>query len=274
MKKDWIEQEWPDLLIKLESNGIFWVTLNRPEASNAFSDEMISSLVEMLPKADTDNRVRVIIVTGAGKHFCAGGDIKAMQKEQGMFAGSSNELRERYQKGIQRIPLVMESLSKPVIALVNGAAVGAGCDFACMADMRVAASKAFFAETFAKLGLVPGDGGTYFLPRAIGWPRAMEMFLTGRKVSAQEALSWGMVNRVAAEGKEIEQVLELACACLEMAPIALQMTKKALRMSVKNELSQALDLLASFQGITQRTDDHREAVNALLEKRSAKFSGR
>ncbi len=270
---DWVKKEWKDILLKLEDDGRLWVTLNRPEASNAFSDDMIESLVTALPQADKDNRVRVFIISGAGKHFCAGGDIKAMRDESGMFAGSSNELRNRYQNGIQRIPLMMESLSKPVIAYVNGAAVGAGCDFACMADLRVASSNAFFSETFAKLGLVPGDGGTYFLPRVIGWPRAMEMFLTGRKVSATEALSWGMINRLASQGEEIEVVNKLANECLAMAPIAISMTKKALRMSQKAELSQALDLLASFQSVTQRTQDHKEAVNALLEKRKAEFKG-
>lgn len=269
---DWLKDSWPDLELKLEAEGLLWVMLNRPEASNAFSDEMITSLVTMLPKADTDSRVRVILFTGSGKNFCAGGDVKAMKDETGMFAGPSEELRRRYQRGIQRIPLAMEALSKPVIAVVNGAAVGAGCDFACMADMRVAGPKAFFAETFAKLGLVPGDGGTYFLPRVIGWPRAMEMFLTGRRVEASEAKQWGMLNVLSEEGKEVEAARELALQCASMAPTALQMTKKALRFSQKAELSQALDMLAAFQGITQRTDDHKEAVSALLEKRPARFN--
>tara|TARA_R110000868_G_scaffold280577_1_gene540969 strand:- start:739 stop:1548 length:810 start_codon:yes stop_codon:yes gene_type:complete len=265
----WLKKSWPDLNISLLEGGILQVTLNRPDSSNAFSDEMIESLVTMMPLAEADPSVRVYLITGAGKHFCAGGDIKAMNEQTGMFKGPPNELRQRYQQGIQRIPLMMESLSKPIISYVNGAAVGAGCDFACMADLRVASDKAFFAETFAKLGLVPGDGGTYFLPRVIGWPRAMEMFLTGRRVSASEALTWGMVNRVG----EFEVALELAKTCLEMAPIALQMTKKALKLSQRAELSQALDQLAAFQGITQRSDDHKEAVQALLEKRPAKFIG-
>lgn len=266
----WLKQTWPDLKISLLEGGILQITLDRAEASNAFSDEMIESLVTMMPLAEKDPSVRVFLITGAGKHFCAGGDIKAMNDRSGMFAGASNELRERYQQGIQRIPLMMESLSKPIVTFVNGAAVGAGCDFACMADLRVASDKAFFAETFAKLGLVPGDGGTYFLPRIIGWPRAMEMFLTGRRVSSAEALSWGMVNRVG----DFDHALELARSCLDMAPIALQMTKKALKLSQRAELSQALDQLAAFQGITQRSLDHEEAVKALLEKRPAKFVGK
>src|SRR5690606_33765825 len=195
------------------------------------------SLVDVLSKADNDKRVRVSVITGAGKNFCAGGDIKAMKDETGMFAGDSDELRRRYQMGIQRIPLAMEAHSKPIIALVNGAAVGAGCDFACMADLRVGSENTFFSETFAKLGLVPGDGGTYFLPRVIGWSRAMEMFLTGRRVEASEAKQWGMLNILSDEGKEVEAARELALQCASMAPTALQMTKKALRFSQKAELA-------------------------------------
>lgn len=268
---DWLKKSWTDLKLNLEDQGLLWITLDRPEASNAFSDEMIDSLVSVLPKADSDSRIRVILITGSGKNFCAGGDVKAMHEESGMFKGPSEELRRRYQQGIQRIPMTMEAVSKPIIAVVNGAAVGAGCDFACMADLRVAGPKSFFAETFAKLGLVPGDGGTYFLPRVIGWTRAMEMFLTGRRVQADEAKQWGLINVLSAEGKEVESARELALQCSSMAPIALSMTKKAMRLSWRAELSQALDLLAAFQGITQRSDDHREAVSAFLEKRPAQF---
>ncbi len=270
---DWMKKQWQDLALEFESAGLLWITLNRPQASNAFSDEMIDSLVEVLGLAENDERVRVILFAGAGKHFCAGGDIKAMDEESGMFAGDPNQLRRRYQAGIQRIPLAMEALSKPTIAIVHAAAVGAGCDFACMADLRVGGEKTFFAETFAKLGLVPGDGGTYFLPRVIGWSRAMEMFLTGRRIAAPQALQWGLLNCVAAPGQEREEGRKLALECLQMAPIALQMTKKAMRLSWKGELQQALDMLAAFQGITQRTKDHRQAVSALLEKRAATFKG-
>lgn len=269
----WSKQTWSDLLVSLNDHGILSITLNRAEASNAFSDEMIHSLVTVLDHAEHDTKVRVIIFSGAGKNFCAGGDVKAMHEESGMFAGASDELRRRYQAGIQRIPIAMERLSKPTIAVVHGAAVGAGCDFACMSDMRVGGPKTFFAETFAKLGLVPGDGGTFFLPRVIGWSRAMEMFMTGRKVAATQALNWNLLNYMTEEGQELKKAMELAHECLEMAPIAQQLTKKAMRLSWKGELQQALDMLAAFQGISQRTADHKDAVSALLEKRSPTFKG-
>ena len=130
-----------------------WITLNRPENSNAFTSLMIEELVSTLYQADEDNSVRSIVITGKGKHFCAGGDVKDMQNKKGMFAGESNELRERYKRGIQKIPLCMNSLSTPVIAMVNGAAIGAGLDLACMCDLRIAADKAIFGETFAKLAI-------------------------------------------------------------------------------------------------------------------------
>ncbi len=136
---------------------LLWVTLNRPQHSNAFSDEMITELCRLLREADFDVDVRVIILTGAGKTFCAGGDVKAMEERTGMFSGGNEELRRRYMKGIQQIPLTIEALQTPLVAMVNGAAIGAGCDLACMCDIRVGCEQSRFGETFAKLALVPGD---------------------------------------------------------------------------------------------------------------------
>ena len=172
--------------IKVElSESILAVTLFRPDSANAFDIEMIGELVGLLEWADHDESVRVITFTGEGRHFCAGGDIKAMKEKREMFAGESDELRRRYQSGIQRIPLIMEKLQKPTIAIVNGAAIGAGCDFAAMADIRIGSEKSKMGETFNKLALVPGDGGTYFLPRVVGFTKATEMFLTGKIYTAQ-----------------------------------------------------------------------------------------
>ena len=188
-------KQFEDLLVE-KKNQTLWITLNRPEASNAYSSGMVKAFVEVLRHADVDNQIRVIVITGAGKNFCAGGDIKAMQGKTGMFAGESNELREAYQAGIQQIPLTISQLKTPVIAMVNGAAVGAGCDLAAMCDLRVSSTEATFAETFARVGLVPGDGGAFFLTRLIGYGKAMEMFLTCKTVSAQEALEIGLRNDV------------------------------------------------------------------------------
>lgn len=154
-------KNFEDLIVQ-KVNHSLWITLNRPEASNAYSSGMVSALVEVLKYADIDNGIRVIILTGSGKNFCAGGDIKAMRGKTGMFSGESNELREAYQAGIQQIPIAISQLRTPLIAMVNGAAIGAGCDLAAMCDLRVASSEAIFAETFARVGLVPGDGGAFF----------------------------------------------------------------------------------------------------------------
>lgn len=267
---NYIEQSWPDLLLKKE-NHLLWVTLNRPEASNAYSSELVESLVQVLRLADEDNSVRVIILTGAGKNFCAGGDIKSMKNKSGMFKGESNELREAYQNGIQKIPRTIQNMKTPLIAMVNGAAVGAGCDLAAMCDVRIAGEEASFAETFAKVGLVPGDGGAYFLIRAIGYAKAMEMFLTSRTYSALEAKGMGLVNWVYSQEKLAEETRSIALKMATLPPIALQMTKKSLIHAYHSSLDAHLELVSAFQGITQRTEDHFTALDGLKDKKDQTF---
>ena len=261
-------------IILQEKDHILTLTLNRPEASNAFDLPMIEKLVESLDQADRDDNVRVVIITGAGKHFCAGGDIKAMKEKREMFAGESDELRRRYQHGIQRIPLMMEKIQKPIIAAVNGAAIGAGCDFAAMADIRIGCEFTKMGETFSKLALVPGDGGTYFLPRVVGYPKAMEMFLTGKIYDSEECERMGLLNIVVAATNLQEEAFQWAKQIVSNSPMALQMTKKALRISYLKDLQTSLDLLSAYQGITQRSSDHFEALDAFNEKRSPRFTGK
>ncbi len=261
--------------ISLElSEYILTLTLDRAEASNAFHLPMIDELVSTLDWADQNDDIRVIIITGAGKHFCAGGDIKAMAEKKEMFAGESDELRRRYQHGIQKIPQIMEKIQKPVIAAVNGAAIGAGCDFAAMADIRVGCEFTKMGETFSKLALVPGDGGTYFLPRVVGYSKAMEMFLTGKIYNSDECKAMGLLNILVPAELLMNTVTKLAQSIAANSPIAIQMTKKALRISYLKDLQTSLDLLSAYQGITQRTDDHFEALAAFNEKRPAKFTGK
>lgn len=256
------------------ANGIMELTLNRPEAANAFHLPMIDELIATLEAADIDESVRVIVITGAGKNFCAGGDVKAMETKAEMFSGEPDELRRNYQKGIQRIPKTMEALQTPTVAVVNGAAIGAGCDFAAMCDLRVGNTKTKMGETFTKLALVPGDGGTYFLPRVVGYAKAMEMFLTGRIYSGEELKSMGLLNEQYGEDEDLmEKGLELAKTIAANAPTAIQMTKKALKLGHLKDLQTSLDLLAAFQGITQRTADHFEGLKALQEKRAPEFKG-
>lgn len=271
--KNYLKKTYTDLLVEKDAQ-LLWVTLNRPKYSNAFSDEMIADLCCIFREADNDDDIRVIILTGAGKTFCAGGDVKAMEEKTGMFAGDSDELRRRYAKGIQQIPLTIEAISTPLIAMVNGAAIGAGCDLACMCDIRVGCRYSRFGETFAKLALVPGDGGTFFLQRVIGYAKAMELSLTGRIVPADEALSLGLLNNIVEEDSLKSETQKLARSIAANSPVAVSMIKKAIRAARTAEISGHLDLLAAFQGITQRTQDHFEGVRALKEKRQPHFKGR
>lgn len=253
---------------------ILWITFNYPEMSNAFSLEMIDSLKKILGKANFDDEVKVVIFTGAGKVFCAGGNIHDMETKSGMFSGEPNALRENYIQGIQEIPRMMMNFHKPTIALVNGPAIGAGCDFTCMCDLRVGSKKAKFGETFSKLGLVPGDGGTFFVPRVIGLSKAFEMFLTGDIYSAEDAFKMGLLNFLYEEAELETKTKELALKISNNAPIALRMTKKALLQSFQSTMEQQLELLASYQGIAQRTNDHFIGVKALKEKSTPKFIGK
>lgn len=260
--------------IKVQQEGnLLWITLNRPEFSNAFSIQMMDELLPVLKKANFDDEIRVIIITGEGKAFCAGGDVKDMENKSGMFAGEPNELRENYMQGIQQIPLTMHALQKPVIALINGAAVGAGCDFACMADIRIGTTRAKFAETFSKLSLVPGDGGTFFLSRVVGYAKACEMFFTADTIDAEEAKKIGLLNYVVDEEKGKEKAKEVALKIAANAPVAIKMTKRALIHAQDSSLSAHLDLLAAFQGISQRTQDHFEGLKSLKNKTQSEFKG-
>ena len=196
-----------------------------------------------------------------------------MHEKKGMFGGSAPDLRDGYRQGIQRIPLAVHDLEVPIIAAVNGPAIGAGCDLTMMCDMRIASEKALFAESFVKVGLIPGDGGAWFLPRVIGFARANEMAYTGEPVRADMALAWGMVSRVVAPEELMNAANELAGRIAVNPPIALRMTKKLLREGASSNLDALLEMSASLQALTHQTKDHREAVAAMLEKRTPNFTG-
>lgn len=269
---NYYETSFNDLIIE-KKEAVAWITLNRPKFSNSFSDQMIVDLCHVLREADWDEDIRTIVITGAGKSFCAGGDVKAMEERTGMFAGDPEELRRRYSKGIQQIPLTMESLQTPIVAMVNGAAIGAGCDLACMCDIRIGCQHSRFGETFAKLALVPGDGGAFFLQRVIGYAKAMELSLTGRIVDPEEALKLGLLNQLVEQDQLRSETEKMVNAITSNSPVAVAMIKKAIRNARTAEITGHLDLVAAFQGITQRTDDHAEGVRALKEKRQPKFKG-
>lgn len=249
------------------------ITLDRPDARNAYSEAMVQSLIDALDQAEADPSIRAVILTGAGKSFHAGGDLKRMQDQRGMFEGGPVALRRRYIDGIQRIPRRLAAFDKPIIAAINGAAIGAGLDLACMCDVRIAAEGAKLGSTFVKVGLVPGDGGAYVLSRTIGFSRALEMVLTGRLVLTEEALRIGLVHRVVPRETLMDAARESAESIAANAPLAVSLTKRAAYRSWDLDLDTALELAASFQGMVQKTRDHQEAVAAILEKRKPVFEG-
>jgi len=263
-----------DILLYQQSGHIVTLTMNRHETRNAISDDaMIDAIVDACARINADNSVRVAIITGAGSAFSSGGNVKDMRDKKGMFGGNAVSIRDGYRTGIQRIPLAVSQLEVPIIAAVNGAAIGAGCDLTMMCDMRVASEKAIFAESFVKVGLIPGDGGAWFLPRVVGISRANEMAFTGEPVNAETALAWGMVSKVVAPEALMDAALELAGRIAVNPPSALRMTKRLIKESEHSRLDSLLEMSASMQALAHQTKDHEEAVNAIIEKRAPVFTG-
>jgi enoyl-CoA hydratase/carnithine racemase len=261
-------------LLTAQDGPIMTLTLNRPEARNAWSEDMAAAVVRALCQADADPEVRVIILTGAGEAFSAGGDLKAMRDQTGMFAGAGAELRDRYHHGLQQVSRAFEACETPIVAAVNGPAIGAGLDLACMCDIRLASDKARFGETFVSVGLVPGDGGAYFLSRAIGFARALEMALTARIIDAAEAHRIGLVSGVLPHAELSAAAQAVATSIARQAPMAVKLTKAAFYRGYQKDLETALTMAAAFQGLAQRTADHAEGVAAILEGRRPAFQGR
>jgi enoyl-CoA hydratase/carnithine racemase len=262
-----------DPLLYVQSDHVVTLTFNRPEERNPMSgDDMIDALVGATERINRDTSVRVVILTGAGSAFCAGGNIKDMKDKKGVFAGSPAEISEGYRKGIQRIPLAIYNLDVPIIAAVNGPAVGAGCDIATMCDIRIASEGAFFAESFVKVGLIPGDGGAWFLPRVVGLSRAAEMAFTGDRVDAQTALAWGLVSRVVPADQLISAANDLAARIAVNPPSVVRMAKRLLREGQRMDLRSLLEMSAPLQAAAHFTDEHHEAVTAMVEKLAPDFS--
>jgi 2-(1,2-epoxy-1,2-dihydrophenyl)acetyl-CoA isomerase len=257
-----------------KSRGVATLTLDRPESMNALGvagdgDAIAAACAEI--NADSD--VRCVILTGAGKCFSAGGDVKAMQAGTGAFSGGGVRIREGYRSNIHRLLRALYGLDVPLIAAVNGPAIGLGCDVACMADIRISSDKAKYGVTFLKLGLVPGDGGTWLLPRTIGMSRAAELFFTGDTIDAATACEWGLVSRVVPAETLMAEAQAMAERIAAMPPHALRMTKSMLRQGQGITYDTALEMAASMQAISHLTADHKEGVTALLDKRLPEFRG-
>ena len=262
-------------LLTVETAGnIATLTLNRPESMNALGQAGDGdAFVEACDAINADPAIRCVILTGAGRAFSAGGDIKAMQNRTGNFAGSPADIADGYRTNIHRMLRALYDLRVPLIAAINGPAIGLGGDLACLADMRVAGSNAKFGVTFLKLGLVPGDGGTWLLPRVIGEARAAQLFFTGEVIDAQTMLDWGFVSTVTEPDALMDEAQALAAKVAAMPPAALRQTKMLLRQGRGLSYDGALELAANTQGLMHHTADHEEGVAALLEKRTPNFTG-
>jgi enoyl-CoA hydratase/carnithine racemase len=260
----------------VEKNGpIVTLTINRPESRNPLGEEGDGEMfAEACQSINADREVRCAILTGAGSAFSAGGNVKAMRDRSGAFAGAGVHIRERYRNGIHRIIRSVWGLEVPLIAAVNGPAIGLGNDVACLADMRLAADTAIFGATFLKIGLVPGDGGSWILPRTIGHARAAELFFTGETIDAPTALAWGLVSRVVPASTLMDEARALAAKIVRQPPDVLRMTKRMMREGQNVGFDVIMEMSAAYQAIAHLTDDHQEAVNAFFERRSGNYKGK
>lgn len=255
--------------------GVATLTMMRDDIRNALTGTaLIDDIVDAVEWANNASEVSVLVITGNGAAFSAGGNVKEMKDRGGAFAGVVPEVEERYRRGIQQIPLAIHGAEMPVIAAINGPAIGAGCDLACMCDLRIGSTKAMFGETFVNLGIIPGDGGAWFLQRLIGYQRAAELTFTGRVVKADEAMTLGILLEVVEPESLMTRTLEIAGKIAEKPPQALRYAKRLMKLAQRMELADFLDLCAVFQGICHNTEDHLEAVNAFLDKRKPSFKCR
>ena len=241
------------------NNSILEIYLNRPTKANALDLPTIHSLVQTFERASAHPDVKAILLMGRGNFFCAGGDLDEMAEKRGMFAGEPPQIMESYQRGIQQIPRIVESLKIPLVAAIDGAAVGAGLDLACMCDIRLASPRARFGETFCQLGLISGDGGAFFLPRIVGYAKAMEMTLTGAIYSADEALAMGLINRIVSSQKLTTVASEFCQQIASHPPFAIRAAKSALKG--QRDLETILEMAAAHQALAHKTPEHQSALH-------------
>jgi enoyl-CoA hydratase/carnithine racemase len=258
-----------DLLFDVD-DGIATLTLNRPDKLNAFTGEMLHGLVAALDDCEQRDDVAAVILTGAGRGFCSGGDISAM----GEGADSRPHVtKSRIWNEIQAFPKRAARFEKPLIAAVNGAAVGGGMDLALACDIRLAGESARFAETYAKIGLAPGGGGAYFLPRIVGTARALELLWTAEFIGAEEALGIGLVNHVHPDATLLEEATGLARRIASMPPLSIRLIKRAVYQSANSDMATAFDLISSHIAVARAGHDHAEAIQAFQEKRDGNYKG-
>jgi enoyl-CoA hydratase/carnithine racemase len=258
--------------LNIARDGAIWtLTMNQPETRNALTgNTAVEEFVQVCDEIRRDASVKAVILTGAGPIFSSGGNVKDMQR---FFddALTPDAIREEYRQGIQRIPRALNQLDVPVICAVNGPAIGAGLDLTCMCDIRIASETATFAESFVRVGIVPGDGGAWLLPRAVGRAKAAEMAFTGEAIDAQQALACGLVSRVVPADQLLATARALADKIAANPGAVMRMTKRLLREGEHSTLESLLELSAGYQALAHKTADHREAVMAFVEKRKPRF---
>jgi len=260
-----------DFLIYEQEGAVVTLTMNRPEERNALTGhDQHEAFVAACARINADPSVKCVILTGAGASFCAGGNVKDFRDRKGISGGPPREIMDAYRNGIQRIPLAMHKLEVPSIAAVNGAAIGAGNDLACMCDIRIAAEDALFAESFVTLGIIPGDGGAWFLPRLVGMSKAAEMTFTGDRVDAQEALRIGLVSKVVPVAELMTAARAMAARIARNPGVTLRMSKRLLREGQHMRLDGLLEMSAAFQAIAHHTPEHDQAVAAFFDSRGPK----
>lgn len=255
-----------------QQGHIVTLTINRPNMRNALGEPGDGQVFcDTVDKINADRNVRCVILTGAGSAFSAGGNVKAMQQREGTFAGPPAHIAEGYRTGIHQIVKSLWRLEVPAIAAVNGPAIGLGNDVACLCDMRIAAQSAIFGATFLKIGLIPGDGGAWLLPRIIGSARAAELLFTGNVITADEAAKWGLVSQVVSDDKLLETAHGVASDIVRQSTESLRAAKRLMRHGQNAGFETIMEMSANAQALMHMSDDHVEAVSAMLEKRSAEY---
>ncbi len=255
------------VVLQTPGEGILTLTLNRPESYNAINEQMKKELNEALKGASRDPAVRCLVLRGAGeKAFCSGQDLKEHQ-------GQKRSLRESLEKSYNPIIRRIREMEKPVIAMVNGVAAGAGCSLALACDMRIMASTARLIEVFVRIGLVPDSGSHWFLPHLVGMARAFEYAATGREITAEEAEKVGLVNKVVPPDHLEQVTMELARSLATAPTRAIGLIKRTLNKALTSDLDALLDYEAMIQEIASQTEDHKEGVAAFIEKRTPRFRG-
>ena len=257
----------PPVRLDVDADGIATLTLNRPEQLNAFDLKMIEAWRAALEAAEADERVKVVVVTGAGRAFCAGGDFEEMAKFSEM---NSLDRKNFLYRNVHRIPLALERMDKPVIAAINGAARGAGLDMALMCDMRFMAQSATLAETYINIGLIAGDAGSWFLPRLIGTARALELFWSGRVVGAEEAERIGMVNRSVPDADLLKVTYEFARTIASKSQQAVRFFRRAVYQSQTMGLGAHLDMVSSHMAVLEDLPEHRDGIAAFRNRARGK----